>query len=172
MRFTILLVVALAAIAFAKPHPRKDSSSEEDRKHKGPHRNHGHHHHRRTRPTTPQSVTASAMPGESSELPAVTTSAADKVVTDMPNTNLPAVTTSDEPVVTDVVTSEITAKPVLSTKESIVTPAEPEPSTDLPDTASSPAEVAMSDAVTVRVTAGQIAITIGDFNIPVEGVLP
>ncbi|VDM80972.1 unnamed protein product [Strongylus vulgaris] len=149
MRFTTLLVVAFAAIAFAKPHPRKDSSSEEDRKHKGPYKHHGHHHHRRTirsRPTTPQSVTTSAMPEEGTELPAITTIAADKVVTDTPV--------------------------VPSTKESIITPAEPQPSTDLPDITSSPADVAVSDAVTARVTAGQMAITIGDFDIPIEGVLP
>ncbi|VDM76788.1 unnamed protein product [Strongylus vulgaris] len=167
MRFTILLVIAFAAFVFAKPHPRKDSSSEEDRKHKGPHKHHDHHHRRtfRPRPTIPKSITTPAEPEQSSQLPVITTSAAEIVVTDVvtsgstfvpdvvstegslttkavpePSTGLPAVITSASGVVvTDDVASRITFIPgVLSTEGSIITQADFDPSTNIPEVASTP----------------------------------
>ncbi|VDM80619.1 unnamed protein product, partial [Strongylus vulgaris] len=124
----------------------------------GPHKHHGHHHHRRTfrpRPTIPQSITTPAEPEQSTQLPAITTSAAEVVVTDVVSGGPTSV-----PVVTDVVTGEVTFIPdVLSTEGSMVTRADFEPSTNVPDIASSTVEVVVTNVVTAEVTSKPTAVT-------------
>ncbi|KHJ84144.1 hypothetical protein OESDEN_16146 [Oesophagostomum dentatum] len=120
MRFTILLVFAIVAVALAKPHHKKSSessSSEEGPKHKGHH--HKHHKHTHRPHTSPAPVTeevstltpehsigtdpTSEEPEMSTQGADVTTTPVDIVVTDAATagaTEDPAAETSLKPDVT------------------------------------------------------------------------
>ncbi|KHJ91205.1 hypothetical protein OESDEN_08936 [Oesophagostomum dentatum] len=111
MRFTILLVFTILAVALAKPHPKRSSeSSEEEPKHKGHHKHHKHTHrpHTSSAPVTEEVSTlipehssgtdaTSVEPEVSTQGVEVTTAPVDIVVTDAVTagaTEGPAVKTS------------------------------------------------------------------------------
>ncbi|KHJ82231.1 hypothetical protein OESDEN_18077 [Oesophagostomum dentatum] len=125
MRFTILLVLAILAVAFAKPHPKKSSdssSSEEGPKHKGHHHKHHKHTHRpHTSPApvteevstlTPEHPTGSDATSEEPEVSTqgvdVTTAPADIVVTDAVTTGATEGPAADTSAKSDVTIETIT----------------------------------------------------------------